>query len=471
MIRQPGFQQRLARGFERRSYPIVRPAIAIGVLLFVAAYSLVSYRLNLTYLVALAGILPALGFLFLVIRQPVIGIFATVLGGIFVPMTGPGGINAAAMGVLVLLGVWIYKMVAEERRLSVIASKTIPPALVFIVSAILSFFFGQLPWYSFASHAPMDAQVGGLLLFVLCGGLFLAVPHLIHELRWLKTITWIFLALGGIYVVGRALNLHFFDVAFQTGFIANSMFWTWLAALAFGQLLLNHQLKGIWRLALVGLLGVTAYVAYVINGDWKSGYIPALVAIVTIMAIRYPKLALAAAPLAIAGFIWIVNRAIATDEYSWGTRIDAWVIVLDIARISPILGLGFGNYSFYTPLFPIRGYYNIRFNSHSQYVDIIAQTGLIGLMIFLWWIFEIGRLGWNLRNKVSGGFERGYIYSVLGGIAGSLVAAFLVDWLLPYVYNIGFNGFRASILPWLFFGGLVVLERIVKEKNSIEVKG
>jgi hypothetical protein len=35
----------------------------------------------------------------------------------------------------------------------------------------------------------------------------------------------------------------------------------------------------------------------------------------------------------------------------------------------------------------------------------------------------------------------------------------LGDWVLPFVYNIGLQGFRTGLLAWLFLGGLVVLEK------------
>jgi hypothetical protein len=58
------------------------------------------------------------------------------------------------------------------------------------------------------------------------------------------------------------------------------------------------------------------------------------------------------------------------------------------------------------------------------------------------------------------GFARGYAYGVLAGIVGCLMASFLVDWVLPFTYNIGMNGVRASVLPWIFFGGLLSIEQI-----------
>ncbi len=63
----------------------------------------------------------------------------------------------------------------------------------------------------------------------------------------------------------------------------------------------------------------------------------------------------------------------------------------------------------------------------------------------------------NLDNV---GFARGYVYACLGGLAGTLVAGMLGDWFLPFVYNIGLAGFRASMLGWLFLGGLVAVEEM-----------
>jgi O-antigen ligase len=163
--------------------------------------------------------------------------------------------------------------------------------------------------------------------------------------------------------------------------------------------------------------------------------------------------------------IFLSNRSISTEEYSWGTRLDAWKIVLEIAKVNPILGLGFSNYYWYTPLFAIRGWF-ISFNSHSQFVDLIAQTGILGLGCFLWLFWENGRLAWRLRGKVSDGFAQAYVHGILAGLVGTLVAAALVDWVLPFVYNIGFRGFRASILPWVFLGGLVGLEQIIRRQEQ-----
>jgi hypothetical protein len=200
---------------------------------------------------------------------------------------------------------------------------------------------------------------------------------------------------------------------------------------------------------------VAIYKAY----GWKSGWVPPLAAVATIVFLRYWRRLLPLAPIGIVLAYFVATSSIGTDQYSWGTRLDAWLIVTEIAKASPLFGLGFANYYWYTPIFRIRGY-AVQFNSHSQYIDLLAETGIIGLIVFFWFFWEVARLGLSLLERVPEGFARAYVYGALGGLAGTLLAGFLVDWVLPFVYNIGLTGFRASVLGWLFLGGLVSLERM-----------
>jgi hypothetical protein len=92
----------------------------------------------------------------------------------------------------------------------------------------------------------------------------------------------------------------------------------------------------------------------------------------------------------------------------------------------------------------------------------------VGGFFFAWFVLATSRVGWKLRNKFEDGFARGYIYSCLAGLVACLVASAFGDWLLPFVYNIGINGFRASVLGWLFLGGLVALEQISAAPTEVK---
>jgi hypothetical protein len=101
---------------------------------------------------------------------------------------------------------------------------------------------------------------------------------------------------------------------------------------------------------------------------------------------------------------------------------------------------------------------NPRISSHNNYVDLFAHTGIVGLALFFWFAVEVAQLGLRLRQRFREGFAAGYVNGMLAAGAASLVVMLLADWILPFVYNIGFPGFQASVLVWLFLGGLVAID-------------
>jgi O-antigen ligase len=251
-----------------------------------------------------------------------------------------------------------------------------------------------------------------------------------------------------------------------------SLFWTWMIAMAGSQAILNHKLNKRVRYALFVLLVVSVYVALVQAYSWKSGWLPALAGLFVIAWLALPRFRMALVILA--GFVLVMNSVVKVEQvvvggedYSILTRLEAWRIILEIVKVNPLLGLGLSNYYWYTQLFPILGY-SVKFNSHNNYVDIIAQVGLIGLACFMWFMWEVGRLGLELRHEAKEGFQYAFVIGVLGGLAGTLIAGMLGDWLLPFVYNVGLHGYRSSVFFWLFLGGLVALEQIIrKPKNKV----
>lgn len=443
-----------------RSIVINRKWLQYGIVASVILIStIVSFWGSQRIFLLLLFLLGGLGVVLALVRQPGLGFILVLLGGMFVHFTGPSGLNAAMIIIALMMGLWVMDMFVVQRKFQFVRSRTMLPIIVFLVISILSFLIGQVPWFVFARQAPLDAQVGGFAVVIFSLGGLLLAAHLIKDIQWIKVIVWVFLGFSGIYMIGRAVRLEAIHSLYHSGFTAQSMLWTWLVALAWSQFLFNSRMTRLVKWMLFALVALTLYVALVQGDFWKSGWVPPLVAMVVLFGLRYRKFVLYAAPFIITGAFYVVTDLINTEDYSWGTRVDAWRIILEIGRVSPLLGMGFANYYWYTPLFPIRGW-RVSFNSHSQFVDLIAEIGYIGLLAFLWMFWEFGRLAWNMTKQLPEGFARAYAYGVLAGLCATLIAAFLGDWVLPFVYNVGLAGFRASILPWIFVGGLISLEQI-----------
>lgn len=444
----------------KRRISISMKWIQYGIMLAVVLISVITaYWGSMKIFMLLIGAVIGIGGFLALLRFPNLGFILLFLGGMFVPFAGPGGFNASILTVVLMIFLWLMDMFVVKRKFEFVKSRAIRPAFYMLVVSVIAFAMGQIPWFVFANQAPLDAQVGGFAIYFFLVLAMIMTANVLQDIKWLKTIVWVFVGLGTIYVLGRTLRLSFIDTLYQHGVYANSMFWMWLVALPLSQAIFNSRLSFRMRVLLYGIVAMTFYVSLVQQNDWKSGWVPSAVVAAVLVGLKFRKVVPFTIPFVLMVAVYLAQNLISTDEYSWGTRVDAWLVVLDISRVSPLIGLGFSNYYWYAKIFTIRGY-NIKFNSHSQFVDIIAQTGILGLFFFLWILFEIGRLGWKLMNQLPEGFAKGYAYGVFAGVLGSLMASFLVDWVLPFAYNIGLNGVRASILPWIFFGGLISIEQI-----------
>jgi hypothetical protein len=451
-----------------KSFPVLfqlrlQPLLVIGELLLIAILAFMASRRELI-LVLLLPI--SVGVVLAFLRWPSLGLVFAPLGGLVIPFVGPSGLNVTMLMVALLLGLWLLDLIVKRRQSQLARSRTLWPLLSFLVVAVCSFGVGQLPWLTFAHHAPLGAQLGGLAIIVLSAATFLLVGNQMQDLHWLSKMTWAFIAVGAMSVLVRSvlpiLGLSTRSLFPQVG----TVFYIWLVAMAFSQALLNGALHRVWRLVLGGLVLVVLYVLFILKFGEKSGWLSVFVCVAVIIAARSWRAGLALVPVVVVAGLYFWSRLVSVDEYSISTRFDAWIIMAQIIKINPLLGLGFANYYWYTPLFPIRGY-AVSFNSHNNYVDIVAQTGLLGLFCVLWIFWEIGWLGWQLRERVPSGFARAYVYGTLGGLAAMVVAGMLGDWVLPFFYNIGLNGFRSSMVGWLFLGGLVSLEQMARSQKSI----
>lgn len=438
-----------------------RQGIVVGVVLLLSAY--LAQRPSPVALLATGSAILGLGAVLGLLRWPHLGLPALIPVNMFVAFslgTGTGSaINATILLVALLLVLWIFEVVARRQPVHLPSSRATRVVLLLVLVTFLAFLNGQVPWFGTRS-APMAAQIGGLGVVLISAAGFLLAAYRSGGVRWLERLTWLFVILSAVFVAARLVPFLYRPVGsrFLWGSTSNQ-FWTWLMAILLSQILFNRQLSRFWRGWLSFLLAGAFYAAFVQTYDWTSGWLPPLAAIVALITLRSWRLGVL---LGLVGLVLVppaLRSILSVEAYSYGTRLDAWVLLLNMIRANPILGFGPANYYSYTTLFPIRGY-AVQFNSHSQYIDLILQTGIVGLLVYLSFLWEIGRLAWRLRERVGNGFARAYLYGALGGLSGMVVAGFLGDWLLPFVYNVGIVGVRSSILAWIFLGGVVALRSV-----------
>lgn len=435
------------------------------------------YLALVTVAVLLAGTALVIGPL---LERPSLGLLLLVVVAVVTPLEL--SVGTTTLGASVLLATVLCGLFAVRRLLAgsvevMGPSRVVIAVLVFMAVAALSFLVGQFPWFA-TPAAPLRAQLGGLAVFLLSGGVFLVVGCELRSPRQLQRLTSLFIWLGGMTVLLQVVSS--IDIRIGSLWVTNSAslgsgFWTWLVAMSVSQSLCNRDLSRGRRVAFIGIAALAMSRGLFLAVAWVSGWLPPLIAAGAILFVRFPRLVAsgvfltaALAPLVGAP---LFGNLVAGESYSWMTRKEAAAVLWSVIDRNPWLGFGPANYYHYTVLFPILGWY-VRFNSHNNYIDLVAQTGLVGLAAFTWFVIEIWWLTLRLRARAASGFARAYAAGVLGGLVGSLSSGLLGDWIIPFTYNVGLRGFRSSVLFWFFLGGALALVRLSSESlPGTEVPG
>lgn len=404
-----------------------------------------------------------LGLVFL--QRPHYGFYLLSVIGALIPLSVerrfPEGVSPTLLVAALTIVGWLSFVVSRPAGSRCYMSPPARPAILLMLGALVSLAFGQYPWFPVPA-APLRAQLGALGLFLFSGGAFLAAQDLLRLRRSLRHLTRIFLlaAAARLLLLLPPLQEMLPLDALASGTIG-SVFWVWLVSVALSQALQNSELSAGWRLMLLLLLAGVAYFTFFEWREWASGWLPAAVAAITVLALARPRLTLMLATVMIPFGVWSFDSmwsAVWSGEqaYSYVTRVEALRTLANLGAASPLFGLGPANYYHYTPVFPLLGWY-VHFSSHNNYVDIFLQTGALGLFAFLWFAASMGRVTLALQKRLTDGFDRAYMLGAAGGLAGTLTAAALGDWVIPFAYNVGVRGFAVSILAWIFLGGAAAI--------------
>lgn len=155
----------------------------------------------------------------------------------------------------------------------------------------------------------------------------------------------------------------------------------------------------------------------------RAGYVAFLAGWLFLGVVKNRKLLIA---LAVFVLVWtaVVPRAVQERvqmtydpnrgelDPSAATRIELWEDATQLVRSYPALGTGFNTYAY---LSRIRNYAD----THNIYLKVLVETGVAGLLLFLWLWVKSFRWGWRLFRSAEDPFLRG-----LGlGLAGWVIAA------------------------------------------------
>ncbi len=451
-------------------------AVVAGVLL---AAVFLGLRASLRWLLLLSAGIGALALL----HAPQLGLLALIAAALVVRFEISTGtevlLNVATLLIPALFALWLLDNI-RQRAWCWSASRVNRPLTLFLLAGLLSYLVGNAFWDPAVpkSNNFWLVQLAQWAIFAFAALAFWLMANLRDVETWLPRLTWFFLILGGGLAILCVLpGVRDVTWGFVTLAFIRAPFWLLLAALTGGQLLFNGALGGGARLFLLAVLAAVLAYAFILQDERTSNWVGIVAAAGVMLWLRLPRLRsaiLVVGSLALLlGLVSGLLYEFAGGDEKWdesgASRLVLIERVISVTKRNPLTGIGPASYRNYAGMQPLRYqraiWFQPQINSHNNYVDLFAHTGLLGLGLFLWFAVELFFLGWRLSDRYPTGFTGGYVGGMTAAWVGSLIIMLLADWMLPFVYNVGFPGFQASILVWLFLGGLVAVD--VRESGHV----
>ncbi len=397
-----------------------------------------------------------------------------VAAGTFDMPMGTGtqtAINLAMILMSVVTLAWIGNLLFL-RDSRVVKSEVNRPLLFFILSAFVSWIIGYAVWnpmLPLPSNAVL-VQAAQVAVFVLTATALWTGASVPLGVGDLKLYTIVIIAVGVLGIAASGVNISLpLPIAIvapplQIGLI-----------LLLSQLLLNRDLGLGSRVLGWGVLGIWALSIFRTSRvSFIGGWAPVAFGAVVVLWFRSKRL-LVLGVAACALFLLVYPEPLMRLYNSEGAggsllRPLLWWDIIRMTLSSPIsilFGLGpvaykwnWLNPAFVSVSHPyVTGFDDLYWPpAHNMFVDIYAQTGLVGLFLLLWVLLLVIKMAYRLIGTFESGFMRAYVVGVLAGfIALCMISASAADWLIPFVYNIGLAGFRESVYAWILAGTIVGL--------------
>ena len=441
--------------------------------------------ISLNPIIGLFGVVALIILTLCIASKLVLPLYILVAGpSIAIAVNGSGILSRLYIGDLlfvVIVGIWLLREISSESKTRQ-ASRKLPiliPLICLAFIGFLSIIYSHLSPDPHVTYAFVHSDVPLLLIntveMVLLISLPLCiviVPAMVRTLRDARRMIGAYLVIGLPYALGTILAgpLHLYSQQVILGVQRPEVFGTdssslgilnvLFACLALGQML--YAKRDTTRLGF-GLL-TCIYVGGVIMSFGRESWIGLLLAIWIILWFRFKNLPSLLLPLVMLPFLFlffpgITNFFDPTKVYG-ADRINIWQDAIAIWQHSPYMGVGAGNFQF----FDIAYGTEVVGVAHNQFLSVLAEMGVQGLVCLLLAIIMMGRATLKLFNTALSDTGKAIALGYLGYFAALLFAGFFTDSFLPSTAAAGGTGpFIEGSYIWLFLGLVLSIPNWDKE--------
>ncbi|RPI26554.1 MAG: hypothetical protein EHM61_11440 [Acidobacteria bacterium] len=382
-------------------------------------------------------------------------------------------------GVLLLLLFWTLNAGAERLRLRT-------DGLLVSLLAFCAWSAVSLSW-----AGSRHDTIGPLLLWVACVSIYLVILNLPED-RWngWRLTHWILATAGAVSLIGLAQACFSFDGIYQSNAPASTFGNKNLAAeyltFVFPLAVISILKSTSQRLLVLNSLGVAFLVNYVWLNRAKAAWmglaleVCVLAAVLLIDRLRSGRMPFeafwkkTAVALSVVIFIFVLiqltatpregqetayetvsrtlrsvfedpNARVAADQSpdllapeqqdSLSVRTAVWRNAFEMVKDRPVFGFGFGNFKVFYPQYSHAAVWDSKMSSsehwerpHNEYLQILVETGVIGLMLFGGVVFVFLRISWSALRP---GFRSETAQLSIACIAGLIGTAVNMSFSFP----------------------------------------
>lgn len=455
--------------FASRSVLIAGVLLSVVVLSLAAGYVVGADRKFVA--LAIFGPLAAIPAFFLISKYFRWMLLILPIAAMAIPLDIPTGtytrIPISLVLAIVLCGVWIASMMIRKNwRLT--PSPVNWPMLVFCMACTISLIWG-IAWRDpilrmniFSNF--INVQIASLVTYAVSISVALLIGNFWQKEGHIKYLFGCFLFFGSLMTIFQILKI-------EHGILADRGLWgLWTVIPAYALLIAHPGLNWRWRVLLLALIVANLYQTMLVNLLWKSGWIPTVIAIFAATFLRSWRWFLV---LVIASVLLVYvqqdffHRMIEAElEEGADGRVGMWEINLRVVGDHWLFGTGPAGYApYYMTYYP----HDAR-STHNNYLDIIAQFGVVGSIIWLWFAVASTREGLRLYRDAPPGFLKTAALTVVSGWIGAQASMFFGDWILPFAYNQTITGFKYTVYSWFFVGVLISLRHMIERQRATDRK-
>jgi tetratricopeptide (TPR) repeat protein len=219
----------------------------------------------------------------------------------------------------------------------------------------------------------------------------------------------------------------------------------------------------LWTKLLVGYASVVCYFGIILTGS-RGGYLSTVTSLLVFGGLslwltrrsdRAPFWRISAVGAAIAIIAAIsITFLIGTNDYltkraqntfeTKNMRMDLWPAAIQQWKLAPVFGTGSGTYLYYGRMFRAQRMQDDPVRAHNDYLDLLAEYGLVGAGLFLAFLAVHLRAGWRNVTRlapkpdvISGRFLSNSLALQIGAVAA--VAAYVVHSIFDFNLHIPAN--------------------------------